>query len=170
MVQDLGYQATFPLLLNIAGEPTYFIPLKDDANLVKSYAMVNVARYDVVATGTTVSACEQKYIQLLADKGIATEDALPQTETTGVVAEIRTAVLDGNSYYFLRLEDEELFYSVSASAYPAAVILNVGDTVTIGYPASDAESVPGILEGCSVERVRAAAVPPAYDAAASETE
>ena len=170
VVQDLGYQATFPLLLNIAGEPTYFIPLKDDANLVKSYAMVNVARYDVVATGTTVSACEQKYIQLLADKGIATEDALPQTETTGVVAEIRTAVLDGNSYYFLRLEDEELFYSVSASAYPAAVILNVGDTVTIGYPASDSESVPGILEGCSVERVRAAAVPPAYDAAASETE
>ena len=45
VVQDLGYTATFPLLLNIAGEPTYFIPLKDAASLVKSYAMVNVARY-----------------------------------------------------------------------------------------------------------------------------
>ena len=50
VVQDLGYEATFPLLLNIAGEPTYFIPLKDAASLVKSYAMVNVARYDIVAT------------------------------------------------------------------------------------------------------------------------
>ena len=37
----VGYIATFPLLLNIAGEPTYFIPLKDNTNLVKSYAMVN---------------------------------------------------------------------------------------------------------------------------------
>jgi hypothetical protein len=51
VVQDLGYTATFPILLNIANEPTYFIPLKDAANLVKSYAMVNVARYDIVATG-----------------------------------------------------------------------------------------------------------------------
>ena len=42
VVQDLGYVATFPLLLNIAGEPTYFIPLKDATNLVKTYAMVNV--------------------------------------------------------------------------------------------------------------------------------
>ena len=48
-----------PLLLNISGEPTYFIPLKDQANLVKSYAMVNVARYDIVATADTVTACEQ---------------------------------------------------------------------------------------------------------------
>ena len=40
VVQDLGYTATFPLLLNLAGEPTYFIPLKDAANLVKTYAMV----------------------------------------------------------------------------------------------------------------------------------
>ena len=69
VVQDLGYIATFPLLLNIAGEPTYFIPLKDNTNLVKSYAMVNVAQYQIVATGSTVSECEQKYVQLLGSKG-----------------------------------------------------------------------------------------------------
>ena len=57
VVQDLGYTATFPILLNIANEPTYFIPLKDAANLVKSYAMVNVARYDIVATGSSVTQC-----------------------------------------------------------------------------------------------------------------
>ena len=34
-VQNLGYKATFPLLLNIANEPTYFIALKDEAGLVK---------------------------------------------------------------------------------------------------------------------------------------
>ena len=65
VVQDLGYVATFPLLLNINGEPTYFIPLKGQDNLVKMYAMVNVAQYQVVATGNTVSQCEQEYIRLL---------------------------------------------------------------------------------------------------------
>ena len=133
VVQDLGYIATFPLLLNIAGEPTYFIPLKDNTNLVKSYAMVNVAQYQIVATGSTVSECEQKYVQLLGSKGITTPEERPQTEASGVIAELRSAVLDGNTYYFIRLEGEEVFYSVSASQNEVAVILNVGDSVTIEH-------------------------------------
>ena len=134
VVQDLGYQATFPLLLNIAGEPTYFIPLKDQANLVKSYAMVNVAQYQIVATGDTVSACEQEYIRLLSERGVTQEEELPQTQASGVMAEIRSAVLDGNTYYFIRLEGEEVFYSVSAAQNrEVAVTLNVGDSVTIDH-------------------------------------
>lgn len=95
MVQDLGYVSTFPLLLNIAGEPTYFIPLLDNTNLVKSYAMVNVAQYQLVATGASVSACEQTYIQMLADKGVTTPEELPKTQASGTIAEIRSAVLNG---------------------------------------------------------------------------
>ena len=49
-VQNLKYKAAFPLLLNISGEPTYFMALKDDAGLVKKYAMVNVQKYQIVAT------------------------------------------------------------------------------------------------------------------------
>ena len=115
VVQDLGYKATFPLLLNIADQPTYFIPLKDQANLVKSYAMVNVARYDIVATADTVTACEQEYIRLLSDRGVTETEDLPQTEASGPVAEIRSAVLEGNTYYFVRLEGEEVFYALSAA-------------------------------------------------------
>ena len=54
-VQNLGYRASFPLLLNIAGEPTYFMALKDDAGLVKKYAMVNVQKYQWVAIGDTIT-------------------------------------------------------------------------------------------------------------------
>ena len=144
-VQDLGYNATFPLLLNISGEPTYFIPLKDNTNLVKSYAMVNVAQYQIVATGSTVSQCEQEYIQLLAESGVTTTVELPQTEAGGVIAEIRSAVLDGNTYYFFRLEGEDVFYSVSAAQSPAAVILDVGDSVTIEH------DVPPVLENVKPE-------------------
>ena len=140
VVQDLGYQATFPLLLNISGEPTYFIPLKDQANLVKSYAMVNVARYDIVATADTVTACEQEYIRLLSDRGITQEEDLPQTEASGTVAEIRSAVLEGNTYFFVRLEGEAVFYALSAADNPMAVILNVGDRVTITHEDSQEEA------------------------------
>ena len=147
VVQDLGYVATFPLLLNIADQPTYFIPLKDQANLVKMYAMVNVAQYQIVATGDTVSQCEQEYVRMLSDSGVTQPEQLPQTRTSGAVAEIRTAVIEGNSYYFVRLEGEELFYSISAAQNREVVTLNVGDRVTIDHAASQEEDSSSILDG-----------------------
>ncbi len=169
VVQDLGYKATFPLLLNISGEPTYFIPLKDQANLVKSYAMVNVARYDIVATADTVTACEQEYIRLLSDRGVTETEDLPQTEASGTVAEIRSAVLEGNTYYFVRLEGEEVFYALSAADNPTAVILNVGDQVTITHAASQEEA--SILDGYTLTvegRAQAQVTLPEPDASAGE--
>ncbi len=133
VVQDLGYVSTFPLLLNIAGEPTYFIPLLDNTNLVKSYAMVNVAQYQLVATGATVSACEQTYIQMLSDKGVTTPEELPKTQASGTIAEIRSAVLSGSTYYFLRLEGETVFYALSAAQDRQSVTLNVGDRITLDH-------------------------------------
>ena len=118
VVQDLGYVATFPLLLNINGEPTYFIPLKGQDNLVKMYAMVNVAQYQVVATGNTVSQCEQEYIRLLGSSGIVQDEDLPQTQASGAIDDIRSAVLDGTTYYFIRLEGEQVYYSLSRRGKP----------------------------------------------------
>lgn len=154
MVQDQGYQATFPLLLNISGEPTYFMALKDANNLVKMYAMVNVAQYQVAAAQPTVAATEQEYIRLLGEKGITTPQDLPQTEAHGVVAEIRSAVMDGTSYYFLRLEGESVYYSVSAAQNPVVVLLNVGDAVTIEH-APGGDEPASILDGYQVTLERA---------------
>lgn len=153
VVQDLGYVATFPLLLNIAGEPTYFIPLKDATDLVKMYAMVNVAQYQLVATGSTVSACEKSYIQMLSEKGITQTEALPQTSVSGTIAELRSAVLDGNTYVFIRLEGQKVFYSVSAAENNIAVILNLGDRVTIEHaPQIEGAAPSDILTGYTVKR------------------
>lgn len=154
VVQDLGYTATFPILLNIAGEPTYFIPLKDATNLVKTYAMVNVAQYQIVATGTTVPVCEQNYIKMLAEKGITQTEQLPQTEAKGKVAEIRTAVIEGDSYYFIRLNNEEIFYSISAVQNRDVVTLNEGDTVTIEHAVAAEGSESSILDGYTLTITR----------------
>ena len=153
-VQQMRYTTTFPLLLNIADQPTYFMSLKGADGLVKMFAMVNVQQYNIVETGGTVAECEANYRQALADNGLISDgeaEAVPsdQDETAGVIAEIRSAVLDGNSYYFLRLEGEDAFYAVSAAENPLAVILNVGDRVTVTYTAGEGGS---ILTGASVAR------------------
>lgn len=151
-VQDLGYDATFPLLLNVAGEPTYFMALKDNSQLVKQYAMVNVSQYStIVSTATTVAACEQQYLTMLADKGLTTAEEIPQTTAEGNIAEIKSAVMDGNTYYFFRLTGEDIFYSVSAKDNTIAVILEVGDAVTITHaPAVDGDAL-SILDGYTIE-------------------
>ncbi|MEQ2454902.1 CvpA family protein [Flavonifractor hominis] len=156
VVQDLGYTATFPLLLNISDQPTYFIPLKDNTNLVKSYAMVNVAQYQIVATGATVSQCEQNYIQLLNNRGLVSAEELPTTQVSGVIDDIRSAVMDGNSYYFIRLQGEAVYYSISAADSPVVVILNVGDSVTIQHTPAVEGADNSILDGSTITLDRAA--------------
>ena len=153
-VQQMRYVATFPLLLNIADQPTYFMSLKGEDGLVKMYAMVNVQQYNIVETGSSVAECEANYRRALADSGLISDgdaEAVPsdQEEISGAIAEIRTAVLDGNSYYFLRLEGQDTFYAVNAAENPLAVILNAGDQVTIAYTAGEGG---GILSGTSVAR------------------
>lgn len=137
VVQDLGYQSTFPLLLNIGGQPTYFMSLKDSSDLVKMYAMVNVSQYQIVATGTTVAACESDYLSKLQQHNIPVkteggqELVVDQSSVTGTIAEIRTAVLDGTSWYYIRLDGSEVFYAMAASTDRNVVILNVGDQVKV---------------------------------------
>lgn len=171
-VQQMRYVATFPLLLNIADQPTYFMSLKGDDGLVKMYAMVNVQQYQIVETGQTVADCEANYRRALAENGLIDtgETEVPDTEraeATGVLAEIRTAVMEGNSYYFLRLEGQDVFYTVSAADSPIAVILNVGDEVSIAYTPGEEGS---ILSGASVERLTESTAPaiPAGEAPAQE--
>jgi len=145
-VQHLNYRATFPLLLNIADQPTYFMALKDAAGLVKMYAMVNVRQYQIVATGVNVAECERSYRGYLKDNGLIREEEARietvETETvTGQIMEIRTAVMGGDSMYFLRLAGDGRYYVISAAAEPSVVILNVGDPVEITAEAGQAGTI-----------------------------
>ena len=137
-VQQFSYKATFPLLLNIEGQPTYFMALKDASQLVKMYAMVNVEQYQIVATASTLASCEENYIQLLRDADIL-EDAEPELPSTapdtvaiqGIIAEIRSAVINGNTHYYLLLEGAPSWYVVNVSDAPLATVLNAGERVLL---------------------------------------
>lgn len=152
-VMDLGYTATFPLLLNIGGEPTYFLSLKDPKNqIVQQYALINVANYNnnkMGVTGTDLSKCLASYIESLKEKGItvdinpddvvtpgANEDKTPDTSkltASGTIADIRTAVMGGESYYYIKLDSNEAYFAIAASKDEGVVILNRGDSVTVTY-------------------------------------
>lgn len=150
-VQQYSYMATFPILLNIGDEPTYFMALKDASQLVKMYAMVNVSQYQIVATGTTVEECQENYAEQLAKNGLTEEVPeviAEQQEVTGRIAEIRSSVMDGDTYYFIRLQEEAAYYMINGRQYPIATILNVEDRITIVYEKNEGE----ILTGISVER------------------
>ncbi|HWQ71082.1 MAG TPA: CvpA family protein [Desulfitobacteriaceae bacterium] len=151
VVQHLGYSATFPLLLNIADHPTYFVALKDNAQLVKMYAMVNVQMYNIVATGATVAECELEYIRLLNQNGLIDEVPNVTNEIEGVVQDIRVAVIDGTSVYYLRLDSNNFYYAISAAESKSVVLVNVGDRVSIQI--ADTAAGTAIVEATSLEKL-----------------
>lgn len=133
-VQNLAYKATFPLLLNIGGEPTYFIALKDNAGLVKKYAMVNVQKYQVVGIGDTVGECEKVYQELLLKEGLHVEEDTRETGTvTGKITKLVQGVVNGNSHYYLMVEGSEDIFDVTVTEFIEVIKYEVGQEITLEY-------------------------------------
>lgn len=152
-VQNLGYTATFPLLLNISGEPTYFISLKDSAGLVKMYAMVNIQKYTLVATATTTNECERQYKDMLISNDIQVDDnnaePVKTTKITGTITKLASAVVEGNTHYYIALNDGKNIYDIDVSKNLGIVLKNVGDTVSIEYndiSESDNENIYKVIK------------------------
>lgn len=134
-VQNLGYRATFPLLLNISGEPTYFMALKDAAGLVKKYAMVNVQKYQWVAIGDTVQECERNYTELLNTNGIVAENTELYKEAAGKIKTISPIVLEGTTHYYICLENKEDIFDLDMSQKELIGIVRYqpGDMIKFKY-------------------------------------
>jgi hypothetical protein len=143
-VQQYGYRATFPILLNVSGQPTYFMALKDASELVKMYAMVNVEQSTVVGVGSNLAECTENYAAELQKNGVNVDvdvDSMGQEETpdelknetvevAGEVQEIRSVITGGETYFYIKLADNTAYYKVAVKNAEKIVILNVGDKIT----------------------------------------
>lgn len=136
VVQHLNYEATFPILLMIEGQPTYTVALKDNAGLVKQYGMVNMSQYQIVATGSTIQDCLANYRKLLENNGAEVTQSTT-SEMAGTIEDIRTAVISGTTYYYIRLQGSDVYYIVSAADNEQVVLLNEGDAATLNVDAAD---------------------------------
>ena len=132
-VQDLGYRATFPVLLNVEGQPTYFISLKDQEGLVKLYSFVAVTDYSLVGVGPTVAAAQIAYIEKLTEKGIIDGGSSQMKVVEAKVVSIDTAIVDGNSNYYLRLEGLDKLFIAPIRIDAELPITAVGDLVRVTY-------------------------------------
>ena len=133
-VQNLKYTATFPLLLNIGGEPTYFIALKDNAGLVKKYAMVNIQKYQVVGIGDTVSECEDEYQSLLRKEGLQDkQEESKKLSVAGKITKIAQGVVDGNSHFYLMIEGSEEIFDVPVVEFIEIIQYEVGQEISVQY-------------------------------------
>lgn len=134
-VQNLGYKATFPLMLNISGEPTYFMALKDDYGLVKKYAMVNIQKYQWVAIGDTVEECEKEYTKLLNTNGITSDKAEEAIEVSGKIKTFVPVVIEGNTHIYFTLEGKDLIFDADVTEDEALAIIKYkeGDQIKFSY-------------------------------------
>lgn len=131
-VQQYGYKASFPSLINVNGQPTYFMVLKDDNGLVKKYAMVNIAQYDVVAVADTIAEVSSNYKKLMAsrnvvDAGEVDTDDMKTVETT--ISAIEYITVEGETVVYVKTESG-VFKSAFEESY---MLLEEGQSVTISY-------------------------------------
>ena len=131
-VQEKGYHASFPALVNISGKASYILVLKDDGGLVKLYALVNVENYSIVATGQTQAEAISAYKKLLVQNGVVSGDGQEnqQLEETVTVSEVRIASIEGSSVVYLLTEDNVLYKSY-VSDDETLMMIKTGDVVKV---------------------------------------
>ena len=136
-VQNLRYTSTFPLLINVANQPTYFMALKDAAGLVKKFAMIDIQRYQNVAVGDTVAACQKSYQTLLATNGALTSKDVAESETygdaSGTIRTMAQAVVEGDTHFYVTLEGDDSIYDFVLPSLIGIVTYQEGDKIAFTY-------------------------------------
>ena len=104
--------------------------------------MVNVQKYQVVGIGDTVSECEEEYQELLLKEGIQiVEDNREIEKITGVITKIAQGVVEGNSHYYIMVENSDDIFDISVVDYLDIIRYEVGDTITMEYKVDDTANV-----------------------------
>ena len=141
-VQHMGYVASFPSLINVSGEPTYIMVLKDSAGLVKLYALVNVENFGIVATGNTQTEAKEEYLKLLKQNGVIdtpSEDNEQQIQSTAEatieIADIKVYTVGGESIFYITATDGQI-YKQRLCDDERLIVLKKDDKINVKYKVS----------------------------------
>lgn len=148
-VQQYGYIASFPSLINVDGNATYIMVLKDDGGLVKMFAAVNAEQYNIVATASTQKECIEKYQKMISSgEKTDTSNGSGQTETEPkdqtqvqpdeslfvetevTIRKMEQIVVDGNTYLYLLTEDGSIYHAKYTNVL-AMMAAEEGQRITI---------------------------------------
>ena len=137
-VQEKGYVASFPSLVNISGQATYIMVLKDDAGLVKLYALVNVENYSIVATGATQTDAMSAYKKLLRQSNIDIGSNDESKEIT--VTNVEIVMVSGVATVYVKADDGNV-YKGYLEADEALILIEAGDRLKVSYSESDTKRI-----------------------------
>ena len=148
-VQHLGYKASFPSLINIGGIPTYMMVLKDNGGLVKMYALVDVEKYNIVATGNTQKEALSSYNKLLAENGLKTGQSLSEDIPNKqiVVKDIKYINIEESTFVYIT-DETGTVYKQDFAENENLIFIQLGDSITVYYQ----EGENGINEMISYEK------------------
>lgn len=153
-VQDLKYNATFPLIINIEGMPTYFMTLKDNEGLIKNYAMVSVEDYSTVGVGATLEEALSDYQVQLKNNGLVlpeTPSAEEKETLSGTVMRIAQEVTQQSTVYYLILnEAPNYIFRIESGINSELALTQPGDQVSVEF----VDHVSGIVTVTSFDNLQ----------------
>ena len=135
-VQEKGYKASFPSLINVAGVPTYIMVLKDEGGLVKMYAMVNVSQYNIVSTASSQTKVFTEYKKLLAEKGAVSQPEKIEEKTSFIVKDIRFIDTEDGTVVYIK-DSEHNVYKQAFKDNESLIKINEGDNIEVSYQKGD---------------------------------
>lgn len=154
LVQAQRYEATFPLPVNIGGEPSYLMALKGKSGLVQGYGIVNVKNYSIAVFAETLEEAISDYLlrngktdnfvssQVFEHEEVKDE---PKVETgVGEISAIYTAEIDGTTHFYYVI-DKELYRS-SIMINEEQVLFVIGDKIRFNFRESGKIKVITSLE------------------------
>lgn len=150
-VQNYGYEATFPVLVNVNGNPTYLMSLRSSSgsqSVLKMYAMVDAIDYQKVTTVPVDDGLPALKKQMIALQGGASINEDELIEKTIVVSNLQRIYLDGNTKYYFEDEEGNRYKIDFSTKYEEELaFLQDGDTLHISYMQSEGiQSVNKIIE------------------------
>ena len=147
-VQETGYVASFPSLINVSGEATYIMVLKDKGARVVLYALVNVENYSIVATGTTQTEAKEAYINILKKEGIISgdtqipdggDDTQTDTKSASIKAmNVRVVTIGGESYIYIT-DENGVLYKKAIADDETLLFITAADELDIVYTDTDTD-------------------------------
>ena len=149
-VQEKGYTASFPSLINVSGEATYIMVLKDANGIVKMHALVNVENYSIVATGVTQSDAKGAYLELLRQEGILKDEEVPTpppAETKSaeiIVQQTRIVTIEGESWVYFYGNDGMVYKKMIREDESVLLIQDQGK-YTVVYTETENEKIRQIV-------------------------
>lgn len=132
-VQEKQYKATFPLLLNIKGQPTYFLSLKDNAGLIKLYAFIDAKNYQKVAIGSSVEIAMSNFIGSNVSSKEDSDNNYETFDKQGVVSDFKSVVINGNTHYYFTLNGENTIYVTNINLSDKLPFLEKGKNIKFKY-------------------------------------